>query len=170
MSDGARIKPRTAPPPVKERPREHARTPPPKAPPIQEQNTQPAPAKKGRAQPGLQLDAAIVTVAVAAPSVTLEKFWVEVDGHLPCGFDVATRPGHGLEVVVEQLAYRKTYTGTGTLKTGVVPVVPIGTKGRIIARDTTTGETVEQPWTWKLLRGGGGGLWQLIKRLIWKGD
>jgi hypothetical protein len=169
MSDGARIKPRTAPPPVQERPRERT-APPPQAPPIDRVNTQAAPAKKTRGQPGLQLDAAIVTVAVAAPSVTVEKFWVEVDGHLPCGFDVATRPGHGLEVVVEQLAYRKTYTGTGSLKTAVVPVVPIGTKGRMIARDTTTGETVEQPWTWKLRYGGGGGLWQLIKRLIWKGD
>jgi hypothetical protein len=168
MSDGARIKPRTAPPPVKERPREQARPAPPppafeKAPPQQKEAT------RGRKQPGLELDAVIVTTAVPEPSVTLEKFWVEVDGHLPCGFDVTTRPGHGLEVVVEQLAYRKTYTGTGALKTGIVPIVPIGTKGRIIARDTTTGETVEQPWTWRLLSGGGG-LWQLIKRLFWKGD
>jgi hypothetical protein len=170
VSDGERIKPRTAPPPVKERPRERARTAPPQAAPAPDRPaTQHAPAKQTRGQPGLQLDAAIVTVAVAAPSVTLEKFWVEVDGHYPCGFDVATRPGHGLEVVVEQLAYRKTYTGTGALKTAVVPVVPIGTKGRIIARDTTTGETVEQPWTWRLWRRGGG-LWARIKRLFWKGD
>ena len=168
MTDGARVKPRTAPPPARERPRERT-TPPPQGPPVDGLNTQAAPAKKSR-QPGLQLDAAIVTVPVQEPSVTLDKFWVEVDGHLPCGFDVATRPGHGLAVVVEQLAYRKTYTGTGSLKTAVVPVVPIGTKGRIIARDTTTGETVEQPWTWKPRHGGSGGLWQLIKRMFWKGD
>jgi hypothetical protein len=168
MSDGARVKPRTAPPPVQERPREQARPAPPPpafkpAPPQQKEAT------RGRKQPGLELDAVIVTTAVPEPSVTLEKFWVEVDGHLPCGFDVTTRPEHGLEVVIEQLAYRKVYTGTGTLKTGLTPIVPIGTTGRIIARDTTTGETVEQPWTWRLLSGGSG-LWQLIKKLLWKGD
>jgi hypothetical protein len=127
-------------------------------------------APRGRKQPGLELDAVIITTAVSEPSVSIEKFWVEVDGHLPCGFDVTTRSAHGLEVVIEQLAYRKVYTGTGTLKTALVPIVPIGTKGRIIARDTTTGETVEQPWTWTLRHGGSGGLWQLIKRLFWKGD
>jgi hypothetical protein len=167
VSDGARTKPRTAPPPVQHRPRESARRAPPtfeSAPPPQKAAT------RGRKQPGLELDAVIVTTAVPEPSVTIEKFWVEVDGHLPCGFDVTTRPEHGLEVVIEQLAYRKVYTGTGTLKTGLTPIVPIGTKGRIIARDTTTGETVEQPWTWRPLRGSGGGLWQLIKKLLWKGD
>jgi len=167
MTDGARNKPRTAPPPARERPRERA-APPPQVPAPDSLKPAPTAAKKA-VQPGLQLDAAIVTVAVSEPSVRIEKFWVEVDGHLPCGFDVATRPAHGLEVVVEQLAYRKTYTGTGTLKTAVVPVVPIGTKGRIIARDTTTGETMEQPWTWRP-RGGRGGFLQLIKRLLWKGD
>jgi hypothetical protein len=167
MSDGARNKPRTAPPPVKERPREQARTAPPPptfetAPPLQKEAT------RGRKQPGLEMDAVIVTVAVPEPSVVIEWFWVELDGHLPAGFNVTTRPEHGLEVVMEQLAYRKVYTGTGSLKTGLTPIVPIGTKGRLVVRDTTTGETVEQPWTWRPL-GGGGGLWQLIKKLLWKG-
>jgi len=169
MSDGARSKPRTAPPPVQERPREQSRAAPP--PQVPADSLKPAQTAAKRAvQPGLQLDAAIVTVAVSEPSVTLDKFWVELDGHLPCGFDVTTRPEHGLEVTIEQLAYRKVYTGTGALKTGLTPIVPIGTKGRIIARDTTTGETVEQPWTWRPRGGSGGGLWQLIKRLLWKGD
>jgi hypothetical protein len=35
--------------------------------------------------------------------------------------------------------------------------------------DTTTGETLEQPWTWYLYRGGMSGLWRFIKGLFWKG-
>ena len=48
----------------------------------------------------------------------------------------------------------------------------IGTKFTLIARDTTTGEVLEQRGTWIDLSGRGGGLslWALIKKLIWKGD
>jgi hypothetical protein len=116
----------------------------------------------------LQLDAPVVTVATAEPSVTIEKFWVDVDGNLPSGFDVRTRDGHGLEVVMEQKAYRKVFTGAGSLRTGLTPLAPIGTPGRIIARDVATGETIEQAWTWQVI-GGSGGLWQTIKRLLWNG-
>ena len=74
-------------------------------------------------------------------------------------------------MTLEQRSYRKTYTGTGSLKTGLTPIAPIGTKGRVTVRDTTTGETTEQPWTWRPLgRGiGFGGLWNFVKRLFWKG-
>jgi hypothetical protein len=58
----------------------------------------------------------------------------------------------------------------GTVETGLTPIVPAGTKGRLIARDTTTDERVEKPWTWHARGGVGAGLWTLIKRLIWKGD
>jgi hypothetical protein len=165
VSDGSRIKPRTAPPPARERPREATR--PPEPSPFDAPKAEKKPPAHSKKKPALQMDAAIVTVATAEPSVVIEKFWVEVDGNQPAGFDVSTRAGHGLEVTLEQRAYRKVYTGTGSLKTGLTPIAPIGTKGRIIAKDTTTGETVEQPWTWRLIRGGG--LWQLIKRLLWKG-
>jgi hypothetical protein len=85
---------------------------------------------------------------------------------------VTTLAGHGLEVTVEQLAYKKTYTGTGALTTQPVPVVPIGTKFTIVSRDTTTGEVLEQKGIWYDMSGSGGGgmsLWALIKRLLWKG-
>lgn len=119
--------------------------------------------------PGLQMEEAIRTAGGAGEqNITIGWFWVALDGHLPAGFNVATLADHGLDVTMEQLQYRKTYTGTGALKTGLTPIVPIGTKGRLIVKDTTTGEAVEQPWTWKS-RGGGFGLWQLIKRLLWKG-
>jgi hypothetical protein len=119
---------------------------------------------------GLQMEEAVVTAGRAGEkNITLEKFWVEVDGHLPCGFNVGTLEGHGLEVLIEQRSYRRTYTGTGALKTGLCPIAPIGTKGRILVTDTTTGETLEQPWTWYLYRRGFSGLWRFIKGLFWKG-
>jgi hypothetical protein len=163
----ARIRPHVAPPPVKAQPREQAA--PLQTPSSFRDATRETSAKRGRKQPGLQMDAAIVVVPAAEPSVALEQFWTEVDGHLPCGFVVTTRDGHPLEVVVEQKSYRKVYTGVGALKTGLTPIAPIGTKGRIVAKDMTSGETVEQPWTWRLI-GRSGGLWQTLKKLLWKGD
>ena len=120
---------------------------------------------------GLEMDEAIATAGRAGErSITIEKFWVAVDGNLPAGFNVATLAGNGLEVVMEQRSYRKTYVGTGALKTGLTPIAPIGTKGRILVKDTTTGETLEQPWNWHLLHPGlFSGLWAFLKNLFWKG-
>ena len=119
--------------------------------------------------PALEMEEPIVTAGRAGElDITIEKFWVEVDGHLPAGFKVTTREGHGLDVRLEQLAYKRTYSGAGTLETGLTPIAPIGTTGRIVVTDTTTGEILEQPWTWHR-RSWGSGLWQTIKRLIWKG-
>ena len=101
-------------------------------------------------------------------TVTWHDIWI--GNFKPCYFDVATLPGHGLEVTVEQLAYKKTYTGSGSLTTQPVPVVPIGTKFTIVSRDTTTGEILDQKGIWSDMSGGGGGssLWALIKKLLWK--
>jgi hypothetical protein len=118
---------------------------------------------------GVTMEEAIVTSGRAGErNITIDWFWVKVEGHLPNGFNVSTLPDHGLDVVMEQRSYRKTYAGTGTLKTGLAPIAPIGTKGRLLVTDTTSGETFEQPWTWRPLGGGGSGLWQAIKRLLWK--
>src|SRR5262249_26448780 len=118
---------------------------------------------------------AVVTVGRAGEkNITFEMFWVNVGGHLPCGFNVRTLPGNHLEVTLEQLAYKRLHTGQGALTTQIVPVAPIGTKGRMIVVDTTTGEKVEKPWTWVPIGGGGvggGGLFSFIvsmlKRAIW---
>lgn len=120
---------------------------------------------------GLDLEEAIVTAGRAgARNITIEKFWVEVEGHWPAAFNVASLDSHGLEVVMEQLSYRKAQVGTGALKTGLTPIAPIGTKGRILVKDVATGETLEQPWTWHLIRGGFfSGLWKAIKKMLWKG-
>jgi hypothetical protein len=120
----------------------------------------------------MKLDAAIVTAGrTGERNIAIEKFWVDVEGNLPAGFAVTTRTGNGLEVTLEQGAYRKVYAGVGALQTGLTPVAPTGTTGRLIVLDTTTGETFEQPWTWHSLGGArsGAGLWRLLKRLLWKG-
>jgi hypothetical protein len=83
-------------------------------------------------------------------------------------FNVQTAQGNALEVTIEQTAYNRTYSGTGTVATSVVPVAPIGTKGKVTAIDTTTGETIEQKFTWHDV-GGSAGFWEMIKRLFWKG-
>jgi hypothetical protein len=84
-------------------------------------------------------------------------------------FNLQTSAGNGLEATIEQAVYRRTYGGTGMLETQALPVAPIGTKGKIVARDTTTGEVLELAFTWIDIGRGGGGLWAMIKRLFWKG-
>ena len=100
-------------------------------------------------------------------SITLEKFWVQVGNSFPCGFKVGTLSENELEVTMEQLTYRRVYSGRGGLTTQVIPVVPVGTPGRVIARDITTGEVVQQPWRWHYI-GSFGRFWEFIKRLLFK--
>lgn len=123
-----------------------------------------------RRKPGLQMSAAVITAGRDGERhMRIEQFWVEVDGHLPAGFNVETLPEHALEVLMEQQSYRKTFNGTGSVQTGLTPLAPLGTKGVLMAWDLATGETIEQPWTWHP-RSRGGGLWQMIKRLLWTHD
>ena len=90
--------------------------------------------------------------------------------HISARFNVKTLAGNGLEVTLEQSQYKKTFAGQGTVATTVIPVAPIGTTGKLIVRDVTTGEIAEQPWKWRLIGkwsgGKGMGLWALIKRLL----
>ena len=93
--------------------------------------------------------------------------WIDVQ--LPnaqsCRFAVTTTQGNAIEAVMEQKSYRQSFQGTSSLQTGIAPVAPIGTKGKLTVHDLTTGETFEQPWTWHVL-GGLSGLWDLLKRLF----
>ena len=94
-----------------------------------------------------------------------------IDMHLPhaksCRFAITTAAGNAIEAVMEQKSYRQSYQGTASLQTGIVPVAPHGTPGKLTVRDLATGETLEQPWTW---HAGAGGLlsslWQLLKHLL----
>jgi hypothetical protein len=134
-------------------------------------------ARKGRTQadstPVVKVEETVATAGKdGAKNINVQWIDIWVGNHKPCYFHVTTLAGHGLEVTVEQLAYKKTYTGTGALTTQPVPVVPIGTKFTIVSRDTTTGEVLEQKGIWYDMSGSGGGgmsLWALIKRLLWKG-
>jgi hypothetical protein len=94
--------------------------------------------------------------------------WIEVQlpHAVPCRFAVSTTTGNTLEVSMEQLSYRKSYSGTSSLQTDITPVAPNGTEGKLTVRDVTTGETLEQPWRWRTRGGGLSGLWQLLKRLF----
>jgi hypothetical protein len=95
--------------------------------------------------------------------------WIDV--HLPhaksCKFAITTASGNAIEAVLEQKSYRQAYQSTSSLHTGIVPVAPHGTPGKLTVHDLATGETFEQPWTW---HGGVVGLlsalWQLLRRLF----
>jgi hypothetical protein len=124
------------------------------------------------AAPAVKAEPAVVTAGKAGEkNITVNWHDIWIGNSKPCYFEVTTLPGHGLEVTVEQLAYKKTYTGTGSLTTQPVPVAPIGTKITVVSRDTTTGEVVEQQGVWYDMSGRGGGLslWALIKKLLWNG-
>src|SRR5947207_2106200 len=123
--------------------------------------------------PGISVGELKATAGRAgARNLTVEWIDVWVGNNRPCRFNVRTLSGNGLEVTLEQLVYKKAFTGTGAVNTPVIPVVPIGTKGRLTARDTTTDETLEQPWTWVRLGRLGllSRLWNAAKRSIWNSE
>jgi hypothetical protein len=87
-------------------------------------------------------------------------------GHaVPVYFNLGTRPENELEVILEQLSYRRVHNGKGKVTTQLIPIEPIGTKGRIVVRDLTTGEIVELPWMW---RRAGFFIWTFLKGLFLK--
>ena len=124
--------------------------------------------------PGFKAEPQKVTLGRAATQ-TLAIEWIPAPIPWPQGgtaqsvrFRVTTSGGAAIEARLEQLVYNRTESGQGSLMTQIVPAAPIGTRGKLIARDPATSETVEQPWVWVNL-GGGWSLWGLIKRLIWPG-
>ena len=136
----------------KERPRERTQDAPAEQPTTNPQSLSDAmgdKARKGKAKgdatPAIKVEQTVATAGKAGEkNITVKWLDIWIGNYKPCYFDVATLPGHGLEVTIEQLAYKKTYTGTGSLTTQPVPVVPIGTTFTIVSRDTTTGEVLEQ--------------------------
>lgn len=110
-------------------------------------------------------------MALEEPQVTegkdgarnLRVQWIDVQ--LPnaksCRFAVTTTTGNAIEAVMEQKSYRQSYQGTSSFQTGIVPVAPHGTNGKLTVHDQTTGETFEQPWIWHT---GVRGFWELLLR------
>ncbi len=99
-------------------------------------------------------------------NITVEWYWAQIGNAFPCGWVIGTADGNNLEVTVHQLSYEKSYGGTKALKTGVVPVVPIGTTGNVDVTDTTSGEKREIKFVWRGNEGFLGMLWGLIKKLF----
>jgi len=95
--------------------------------------------------------------------------WVDVwlpDGK-PMYIIVTTLPDHDLSVSIEQKSWRKNYAAKGRVQTDVVPIAPIGTTGKLVAKDTTTGEELTVNFHWGPM-GGGSSLFGLIVKLIKK--
>lgn len=112
-------------------------------------------------------DAQITVGKDGACNIAIQKIPVPLPNAIPCRFTVTTAAGNALEVSMEQKSYRKSYQGTSSVQTDVTPIAPIGTQGKLLVRDLTTGETAEQPWTWHRVGAGGwSGIWQLIRRLF----
>lgn len=118
-------------------------------------------------QSDMGLEEAIVTAGKdGARNIAVRWIQVPLPNAVPCRFAVTTAAGNALEVSMEQKSYRKSYQGTTSVQTDITPVAPIGTKGLLTVHDLITGETLEQPWTWRSGVGGGSGLWALLKRLF----
>lgn len=121
-------------------------------------------AKQRQSDMGLE-EAQVTAGKNGALNIRVEQIPVPLPNAIPCRFVVTTAAGNGLEVFMEQRSYRKSYQGASSLQTEVTPVAPVGTTGKLVARDLTTGETFERPWTWRTIAGRRG-LWALIKRLF----
>jgi hypothetical protein len=122
--------------------------------------------------PGPKLEEAVVAAGRAGEfNIGIEMFPISMSYGESAYFIVKTAPGNAFEATLQQLEYKKSCDGVGTVKTSIIPLAPIGTKGKIVVRDTTTGESREQPWTWHIIGGGGGmGLWAMIKSLFVKSE
>jgi hypothetical protein len=124
------------------------------------------------ARPAFKAGQATITAGKAG-ELSLAFKWIDVPfpDYDSARFDVSSTAPNAIEVSIEQDIYKKKYTGSGAVSTSPIPRAPTGTRGRMIARDTATGETVEVPWVWYDKRGAvrSLSLWQQIKRLIWKG-
>jgi hypothetical protein len=106
-------------------------------------------------QPGVATrpaqNAAIVPQASDGSDASLGLVWqpVQIESNRSCSCLVTAPAGHSLTVRVEQPPYDRTLQGTGQVNFALVPPAPIGTKGRLIARDETSGGLAEYTWEWR---------------------
>lgn len=118
-------------------------------------------------KPGIKEEAEIRTEGRAGENNLRIEHVVQWVGINRSGYyNISTAAGNEIQATVKQRAYKRDYGATGSLRTRVVPVAPIGTKGVLVVTDLTTGEKLERPWTWVPLNGGAGWLsriWQTVK-------
>ena len=65
------------------------------------------------------------------------------------GCTVTGASNGALAVTIEQGAYQKTSSGTGSVDIAAIPVAAIGTSGRLVASDRATGASVRFEWQWR---------------------
>jgi hypothetical protein len=95
--------------------------------------------------------AAIAPVASGNNDASLRFDWQphQIDSSRSCSCVVTTAADHSLAVRIEQPPYDRTLRGTGSVNVLAIPAAPIGTKGRVIAQDETSGATAEFTWEWQ---------------------
>ena len=81
--------------------------------------------------------------------------WVDVwlPGGKPMYIIVKTLPENDLQVAIEQRSWKKSYAAKGRVQTDVTPIAPIGTTGKLVAKDTTTGEELTVNFHWGPISG-----------------
>lgn len=108
----------------------------------------------GEKKASLEIAEQVVTAGRAGEqNLRIEWIDVEVNGYGCVRFNVATVAGNELDVEMQQLSYRRKYTGSSTLATDITPIVPVGSRGKLIAIDVSTGETLEMTWIWRTRSG-----------------
>jgi hypothetical protein len=113
-------------------------------------------------QSGVVTEAAVV-VEGAGGAKNLTTQWVDVwlPGGKPMYIIVNTLPSNDLAVSIEQRSWKKNYVAKGRVQTDVTPIAPIGTQGKLVAKDTTTGEELTINFSWGPIAGP-----SLLARLI----
>jgi hypothetical protein len=119
-------------------------------------------ATKTESQVGIVTEETVV-VEGAGGAKNLTTQWVDVwlPGGKPMYIIVGTLPSNDLQVSIEQRSWKKTYAAKGRVQTDIVPIAPIGTTGKLTARDATTGEEVTINFSWGPISGP-----SLLARLI----
>lgn len=119
-------------------------------------------AAKKESQVGIVTEEAVV-VEGAGGAKNLTTQWVDVwlPGGKPMYIVVGTLPNNDLQVSIEQRSWKKTYAAKGRVQTDVVPIAPVGTTGKLTARDATTGEELSVNFVWHPMSGP-----SLLARLI----
>jgi len=129
---------------------------------------------KSKQQPGMKTEPETRTEGRSGETnlhIECVDQWVGINR--PFYFNISTIAGNEIRATVKQRAYKRDYAATGSLRTRLTPVAPIGTKGLLVVADLTTGEKLEQPWTWVPLNGGPGWfsrLWRAVKGLFVNGE
>lgn len=83
------------------------------------------------------------------PSLSFDWRVVELGGNRSFGCTVTNASGNPLNVRIEQLSYAKTLREEGPVNIAVLPAAVAGTRGRLVARDETSGAIAEFTWQWQ---------------------